>query len=416
MRCFYNELKLRFKENVMNTIEKRVVIIGGSYYGNLGATLMLKSAIRGIKEHAKSTVCFDVWVENHAKNVKYCDDENVNLIEFNPFKYVILALPLVLLFKLLRVKSSNSLVQSCINASLFYDVSGICFIKNRKPLFLIYDFLVNRPAFWLNIPVIKAAQASGPFDSPLNRFLAINTLKKCKKVYARGRVTYNNLLSLGLNNISLATDIGFYFDDQIIDLNETKEIDQLNKPIIGISVSSVVYEKSQSLNFDYLATIESIIKLINDELKGSAIIIPHAIKTSGNKLRNNDIKIIRLLKQRNNVKFIFFDQIMNLNGIRAIISHCDFLLVSRFHAMVNALSLKKPVLVLGWSHKYQEVLQSFDISNEHAIINKTTQKEIIEKFKYSFDKKALILKAIEKNLNTVSKLSGVNFEQIPLII
>jgi polysaccharide pyruvyl transferase WcaK-like protein len=39
----------------------------------------------------------------------------------------------------------------------------------------------------------------------------------------------------------------------------------------------------------------------------------------------------------------------------------DAALVSRFHAMVGALCMHTPVLVLGWSHKYAEVMQQFEL-------------------------------------------------------
>jgi len=35
--------------------------------------------------------------------------------------------------------------------------------------------------------------------------------------------------------------------------------------------------------------------------------------------------------------------------------------VSRFHAMVGALSIGVPVAVVGWSHKYLEVMKQFGL-------------------------------------------------------
>src|SRR5690606_27898782 len=38
---------------------------------------------------------------------------------------------------------------------------------------------------------------------------------------------------------------------------------------------------------------------------------------------------------------------------------CDYFVASRFHAMVSSLAMGVPTLVIGWSHKYQEVLEMF---------------------------------------------------------
>jgi len=39
------------------------------------------------------------------------------------------------------------------------------------------------------------------------------------------------------------------------------------------------------------------------------------------------------------------------------------MIVSRFHAMIGALSLEKPTVVLGWSHKYLEVMADFGLED-----------------------------------------------------
>ncbi len=39
------------------------------------------------------------------------------------------------------------------------------------------------------------------------------------------------------------------------------------------------------------------------------------------------------------------------------------LIASRFHSLVFALSEGVPVLALGWSHKYQELLRPFGLEN-----------------------------------------------------
>jgi len=52
---------------------------------------------------------------------------------------------------------------------------------------------------------------------------------------------------------------------------------------------------------------------------------------------------------------------MNAAAIRSVVRSCDAAAVSRFHAMVGALTDSVPVVVLGWSHKYAEVMQQFGL-------------------------------------------------------
>ena len=57
---------------------------------------------------------------------------------------------------------------------------------------------------------------------------------------------------------------------------------------------------------------------------------------------------------------------MDAEEIRAYLGKCRFLVASRFHAMIGALEQRVPVLLVGWSHKYQEVLDFFELG-QYAI-------------------------------------------------
>jgi polysaccharide pyruvyl transferase WcaK-like protein len=46
----------------------------------------------------------------------------------------------------------------------------------------------------------------------------------------------------------------------------------------------------------------------------------------------------------------------------AILSHCAMVIGSRFHVLVLGLSASVPVVALGWSHKYEELLADFGLA------------------------------------------------------
>ena len=48
-------------------------------------------------------------------------------------------------------------------------------------------------------------------------------------------------------------------------------------------------------------------------------------------------------------------------ALRGLIAGLDLLVTSRFHAMISALVTTTPVLVVGWSHKYAEVLDEIGL-------------------------------------------------------
>ena len=339
---------------------KRVVIIGGAYYGNRGAALMLKNSIKKIRESVPHHVIFDVWTEHVQENRRLCDDSGVNVIEFVPWKFALIVLPSLLVSliftRMLRGRSgsSQSLLESCRRADLFFDISGISFLDERKPIFLLYDTLIALPAIWQNKPIIKAAQALGPFRNFLNRTLAKFILPRITWIYARGTGTLLNLKKLGLTNVDLAADVGFYEATPSYG-KELASLGNLRKPIIGISVSSVVYGKCQKMGIDYVRVMKELILYLVDNLTCSIIMIPHAIRRDDS-MRNNDVPVIEKILENSKLENIYyFKDIEHPYELRHIISACDFLLASRFHAMISSLAVGVPVIILGWSHKYREV-------------------------------------------------------------
>ena len=49
--------------------------------------------------------------------------------------------------------------------------------------------------------------------------------------------------------------------------------------------------------------------------------------------------------------------------IKSFISNSYITITARFHGLVSALSTGTPVMAIGWSHKYQELLQDFNAEN-----------------------------------------------------
>jgi len=58
---------------------------------------------------------------------------------------------------------------------------------------------------------------------------------------------------------------------------------------------------------------------------------------------------------------LFIDRELSSQTLRYLIGRCDYFVASRFHAMVSSLAMAVPTLVIGWSHKYQEVLEMFQL-------------------------------------------------------
>jgi colanic acid/amylovoran biosynthesis protein len=223
------------------------------------------------------------------------------------------------------------------------------------------------------------SQAMGPFRNPLNRTLARATLKRCAHVFARGSITASHLASLPLEagRHSVAGDLAFLYRDadSLSREGETEVaalLESLAKVragasrVTGISPSSVVYEKARRRRFDYIGLLATLVQRALAD-GDHVVVLPNATRQGSNSTRNNDLPVIELLRLHCEAslppaefrRVHWFESDVNTRGIRAIIAGTDILVTSRFHAMIAALSVGTPPLVIGWSHKYDEVLQPF---------------------------------------------------------
>jgi len=81
--------------------------------------------------------------------------------------------------------------------------------------------------------------------------------------------------------------------------------------------------------------------------------------------RNNDLhvisKVLDALHADVRAGVVPVEEDIYAVDILQVVRTLDMAVVSRFHAMVKALSLGKPTVVVGWSHKYLEVMEEFGL-------------------------------------------------------
>ena len=138
--------------------------------------------------------------------------------------------------------------------------------------------------------------------------------------------------------------------------------------VIIFSPSTVVMKKMTSPKYENLI-LDIIRKLDHPEF--NFVFLPNSNRAESDKAQNNDILAIKKIREgvekaipedlKARIEWVDWD--LNTAGLRQIISGASLIVTSRFHGMIAALSLAVPVYVIGWSHKYREVLQSFQMED-----------------------------------------------------
>ncbi len=350
----------------------RIVLVGATLTGNRGAEAMLRAALQRIPElvpHARFTLLSLYPRDDRAEN----HDPALRIVPFSPLHLLLLAFPLALLAgTLLRLHLPPRFflwtrsLRALHDADLMIDLSGISFVDGRGAILLYNVLLVLLPAL-LRTPVMKYSQALGPFRTTLNRWCARRLLPQVARIAARGPTTKRFLdeLSLSPGQVRECADAAFALQ---VGAPARQTIEPLlaqplfTRPVVAVSASSVVDKLCRRGGVDYVAQMQTLIRHLIDDRGYHVCLVAHSARPGRRSTKNNDLPVCRRIADLvGRPECQFPETPYNAEALRALIGHCRFLVASRFHAMIAGLAEGVPTLLVGWSHKYAEVLASFTL-------------------------------------------------------
>ncbi|MGI9290602.1 MAG: Coenzyme F420 hydrogenase/dehydrogenase, beta subunit C-terminal domain [Gammaproteobacteria bacterium] len=402
---------------------RQISLIGATLTGNQGAAAMLETSIGEVRKRLPDAN-FVIHSYFPEADKKACLAEHVRIVDATPRVLVLSALPALLdgLLRPLGLRLPNVLMPASLrelrNSAVLLDISGISLADGREK-FLPFNLLCTWPAMLTGTPVVKLSQAMGPAKNLLTRMFARFLLKRSTHTFARGAYTAQEITDLvPEERMSKAADIAFLHQDNYALLPQWSDrasdivasIRTDNKPAVAISVSAVVAGLMQKQGKDYCAIISAAI----DQLlkQGCRIIVfPNAGRENTDSIRNNDIPLVTAVREIIGEKpeIHYLDQPINTAGIRSLLKECDALMASRFHAMVAGLSLAVPTLVLGWSHKYQEVMSMFGTEEHYLDWSGMTPDNIVAATNRLLDEQNSVRQQLRNNLQSVLDSSASQF-------
>lgn len=213
-------------------------------------------------------------------------------------------------------------------------------------------------------------QAWGGFTNTISKYWINQMHSQATLLYSRDEVSSNYLKNsfIDENTILESPDIAILFKGDPISvgkaiLSANSFVDS-DRPIIGVVPNMRVYERTQGSGTgnEYVKTLEGLVQLCVDELGVNVAILPNECILPGED-KPDDRFLCSLLASRFDMgeRVIALTGNYSANEIKALIGNVDFLVASRFHSLVFALSQSVPVLALGWSHKYLELLKMFSL-------------------------------------------------------
>ena len=350
----------------------RIAIIGAALSANKGAAAMVESVMARLP--TEMGAChFDVlttYPEADASRVPEGVDAAV--VGLQPLRLVLVEFPIACLaFVMRKIRLPLFWVRTrgcrtMLDSTVVVDVAGISFADGRGFAIVVYNALMTGVPLLLGVPVVKAAQALGPFQTTPNKWLAPLVLRRVTTVCARGARTRDHLDSLGGVNAVDVADLAFSLDEAAgLSDAVSSVIGSIDANFIVVMPSAVVRGIFESTGGDYVAAMASLITEIRSKTGRSVVIAPHSYRAGLPEGRMNDGPVCREVANacaaESQVLGLDFD--LTAGELRHLVALSSVLVTSRFHAMISGLATSTPTVVVGWSHKYREVLDDFGLSS-----------------------------------------------------
>ena len=350
----------------------RIAIIGAALSANKGAAAMVESVMARLPNEM-GECHFDVLTTYpEADESRVPEGVDAAVVGLQPVRLALVEFPiacLALVARTLRLPLFWVRSRGCrtmLDSAVVVDVAGISFADGRGFAIVVYNALMTGVPLLLGVPVVKAAQALGPFQSMPNKWLAPLVLRRVKTVCARGARTREHLDSLGGVNAVDVADLAFSLDEAAgLPIEVSSALGSIDPNFIVVMPSAVVRGIFEAKGGDYVTAMASLVSEIRNKTGRSVVIAPHSYRAGLPEGRMNDGPVCREVASAcaGDIQVLGLDADLTAGELRHLVALSSVLVTSRFHAMISGLATSTPTVVVGWSHKYKEVLDDFGLSS-----------------------------------------------------
>lgn len=349
----------------------RVSIIGAALSANKGAAAMIESVL-ACQPEVSGPCAFTILTTYPASDARLVPaGVDADVIGLEPWRLALIETPVACLAavaRMLRMPRGWVRTRACraiLRSDVVVDVAGISFVDGRGIPLTVYNALMTGLPLLLGVPTVKAAQALGPFTTRVNRTLARLVLPRLSGVCARGARTREHLDGLGLHNVTDVADLAFSLDESdALPPKVEQAVTGAGSEHVTVMPSAVVRRMYEASGGDYVSAMEQVVGEIRRRTGRGVVIAPHSYRAGQPEGRMNDGPVCREIAARFSAdhKVVLVDEDLRAGELRRLVAGSHVLVTSRFHAMISGLATLTPTVVVGWSHKYREVLDDFGLA------------------------------------------------------
>lgn len=208
-------------------------------------------------------------------------------------------------------------------------------------------------------PLIMAPQTIGPFKKPISRFLAKLSMRLCRVVASRDRISSEAARALGRADVIEASDVALRLP--YVPPAPSAHVAPVK---VGINVSGLLMgggytgKNEFGLKMDYPGMVRDLIRYFQSHPDGCEVhLVPHVIVRSGAMQGEDDFRASEALAAEfpGTVLAPAFD---TPSEAKSYIAGMDFFMGARMHACIAAFSSGVPVVPMAYSRKFEGLFGS----------------------------------------------------------
>jgi polysaccharide pyruvyl transferase WcaK-like protein len=329
----------------------KMIEIKGIAFPNKGAEILMNSCLREIHSRGYEAV-LEPYSPYHYKK-KYPLYIKTSIVKFG----INILYPLSVMPKFARLRLGLVAPKE---VDLILDASGFAYGKPWKTS-LIYERLLNRSN---KAPIVLLPQSFGTFENLFSRYSLGKIGRRVAKIYARERQGAENLYEIFEKKISIVPDITFGFS---VEPHKTKS-DVLIIPN---------YQVSQLHGERYIRCLEQIIRNLRNSDRQVRLM---------NHEGHKDARICDLVRKNLMLEGTEVEILCPATGqeAKSFIASSNFVITSRYHGLIGALSQNIPCIPIGWSYKYDAAMELMKIKYDpDKVLDPTYIVKCIESSEYT---------------------------------
>jgi len=341
-------------------MNRLAVCITGGGFSNKGAEAMVLTVVDAICRRLPDV---NIYIHVHQRDFEQARDNGLLPVKKGQ--------PTSMISRLASKIRTASMYYKC---RAFIDVGGYQFgdpwgaqLAERKTRSLRHCDRFGNLIFFM-------PQAWGPFSTARISKAVHSIIDDCTLAFVRDKTSLQaveHIVGKNHSKVRFAHDIAWNFRGA--DLSVGRQLIQDggllkrdNSITIGITPNLRVYEKFEGAKQEnqYIKFLRDIIQHLCSAHSAQIILLGHEIRQDNSKVKDDRTLCNYLLSSLDrSLPVIHLDRVLTAAQVKSVIGNCDLLLSSRYHALIAGLSQGIPVVAIGWSHKYDELMNDVGLDS-----------------------------------------------------